>query len=56
MSFLRYMVRNIVGTLVETGQGRLSPNDMRDILEQRDRRSAGPTAPASGLFLQKIFF
>jgi tRNA pseudouridine38-40 synthase len=56
MSFLRYMVRNIVGTLVETGQGRFNPNDVRDILHKKDRRLAGQTAPASGLFLEKIIF
>ena len=52
--FLRHMVRNIVGTLVEIGRGRMSSEQMRDILESRDRRQAGPTAPANGLFLEKI--
>lgn len=56
MSFLRYMVRNIVGTLVETGRGHFKPHDMRTILQQKDRRSAGITAPASGLFLEKIVY
>jgi tRNA pseudouridine38-40 synthase len=54
--FLRHMVRNIVGTLVEIGRGRMSSEQMRDILESRDRRQAGPTAPANGLFLEKITF
>jgi len=55
-SFLRHMVRNIVGTLVQVGQGRLQPDDIGRILAQRDRRLAGPTAPASGLFLEKITY
>ena len=54
MSFLRYMVRNIVGTLVETGHGRFKPHDIKTILQQKNRNSAGITAPASGLFLEKI--
>jgi tRNA pseudouridine38-40 synthase len=53
-AFLRHMVRNMVGTLVEAGRGKLSPERMRVILESRDRRLAGPTAPAKGLFLEKV--
>lgn len=52
--FLRYMVRNIVGTLILVGSGRLSPHFFREILECKDRDKAGPTAPAKGLFLRKI--
>ena len=52
--FLRYMVRNIVGTLVLVGSGRLSVDGFRSILESRDRDEAGPTAPAKGLFLREI--
>ncbi len=55
-AFLRHMVRNIVGTLVEVGRGRLSPDEVRAILESRDRTRAGPTAPAQGLFLEKITY
>lgn len=55
-AFLRHMVRNIVGTLVEIGKGKLSPGAMARILESRDRRLAGPTAPANGLFLEKITY
>ena len=47
-SFLHHMVRNIVGTLVEIGLGK--PYDIDEILAARDRSSAGPTAPASGLY------
>ena len=54
--FLRHMVRNIVGTLVEVGRGRISSHEMKDILESRNRRFAGPTAPAHGLFLEKISY
>jgi len=52
--FLRHMVRNIVGTLVETGRGRISPDQMKEILESRDRRRAGQTSPPNALFLEKI--
>ncbi len=52
--FLRYMVRNIVGTLVLVGSGKVSPEEFGDILEAKDRDSAGPTAPPQGLFLRKI--
>lgn len=54
--FLRHMVRNIVGTLVEIGRGRISSHEMKDILKSRNRRLAGPTAPANGLFLEKIVY
>jgi tRNA pseudouridine38-40 synthase len=52
--FLRHMVRNLVGTLVEVGRGRRSPAWVRDVLESRDRGRAGPTAPAEGLFLMAV--
>ena len=53
-SFLRYMVRNVVGTLVEVGAGRLSAEAVAEILASRDRSRAGPTAPAHGLCLEWI--
>ena len=49
--FLRHMVRNIVGTLVEVGRGRMPPAWVGEVLASRDRRKAGRTAPAQGLFL-----
>lgn len=49
--FLYNMVRNIVGTLVEVGVGRMEPEKITEILEARDRRAAGPIAPAAGLCL-----
>jgi tRNA pseudouridine38-40 synthase len=52
--FLHHMVRNIVGTLVEVGRGKLGPVDITRILEARDRTLAGPTAPAQGLCLVKV--
>jgi tRNA pseudouridine38-40 synthase len=52
--FLRYMVRNIVGTLMEVGSGRFSPSDVPRILKARDRTLAGPTAPPQGLCLMNV--
>ncbi len=54
--FLRNMVRSIVGTLVDTGLGKLSTNDFSRIIEARDRRRAGYSAPACGLYLMKISY
>ncbi|MCD8007601.1 MAG: tRNA pseudouridine(38-40) synthase TruA [Clostridiales bacterium] len=52
--FLQNMVRILVGTLLEVGYGRMAPEQMADILEARDRRLAGPTAPPEGLCLMKV--
>jgi tRNA pseudouridine38-40 synthase len=52
--FLHHMVRNIVGTLLEVGRGKLMPEDVRTILRARDRTRAGPTAPAAGLCLINV--
>jgi tRNA pseudouridine38-40 synthase len=52
--FLRYMVRNIVGTLAEIGLGKYEPDFIKDILKAKDRAAAGPTAPAKGLFLKEV--
>jgi len=49
--FLRNMVRTIVGTLLEVGYGNISLERFREIIESKDRRQAGPTAPAHALFL-----
>ena len=54
--FLYNMVRIIVGTLLEVGQGKRAPEDMAQILEKKDRSAAGPTAPAHGLMLVKYDF
>jgi tRNA pseudouridine38-40 synthase len=53
-SFLRYMVRKIVGTLIQVGRHRLSPGDIPHLLEKRDRACSGPTAPPQGLCLQAV--
>ncbi|PKL46897.1 MAG: tRNA pseudouridine(38-40) synthase TruA [Nitrospira bacterium HGW-Nitrospira-1] len=55
-AFLRHMVRNIIGTLIEVGKGRIAPEKVADILTSCDRKMAGPTAPAKGLFLEKVFY
>jgi tRNA pseudouridine38-40 synthase len=55
-SFLRYMVRKIVGTLIEVGKGRLAPADIPQLFELRDRSRSGPTVPPEGLYLVSIEF
>lgn len=52
--FLYHMVRNLVGTLVEVGQQHITPEDFAGILKGRDRRAAGITAPAQGLYLMEV--
>ena len=52
--FLHHMVRTIVGTAVEVGRGRWDSERVRQMLEAKDRRLAGPTAPAHGLCLMKV--
>ncbi|HWZ50103.1 MAG TPA: tRNA pseudouridine(38-40) synthase TruA [Granulicella sp.] len=52
--FLHHMVRNLVGTFVDIGAGRLSPDAISSILAARNRSAAGPTAPARGLFLVSV--
>jgi len=54
--FLRHMVRNIVGTLIEVGRGKRSVAGFMAVLAARDRAAAGKTAPARGLFLQEVFY
>lgn len=55
-AFVKHMVRNIVGTLVEVGQGRRAPASIPDLLRRGDRREAGRTAPPQGLFLEEVFY
>lgn len=52
--FLRGMVRAIVGTLLEVGQGRMTPDAFEAIIQAKDRRKAGRAAPAEGLFLTEV--
>ena len=55
-SFLHHQVRNMVGTLKLVGDGHLQPEDIAKILEAKDRKAAGPTAPACGLYLSKVWY
>ncbi len=55
-AYLYRMVRNIVGTLVDVGFGKREPDDVRRILEGKNRTLAGMTAPAHGLFLLKVHY
>jgi len=54
--FLRGMVRSLVGTMVEIGQSKRPPEDLAGLLASGDRRNAGATAPASGLFLVEVHY
>ncbi len=52
--FLKQMVRALVGTLAEVGRGKIDSEEFQKILESKDRKVAGPTAPAHGLFLKEV--
>jgi tRNA pseudouridine38-40 synthase len=52
--FLKQMVRNIVGTVVEVGRGRLESGQLSQILLEKNREASGMTAPAHGLFLDEV--
>ena len=52
--FLRFMVRNIVGTLADVGLGQITPDQFKNILQAKDRNLASPTAPPQGLFLIRV--
>lgn len=54
--FLRHMVRNIAGTLVDVGRGQYGEAQVREILNSLDRGRAGDTAPAKGLFMQRVYY
>jgi tRNA pseudouridine38-40 synthase len=54
--FLKYMVRVMVGTLVDVGRGRFAAGHISRLIENRDRKKAGVTAPACGLCLIKVFY
>lgn len=55
-SFLHHQVRNMVGTLKRVGEGAWEPKHVKEILDAKDRRLAGPTAPACGLYLTEICY
>jgi tRNA pseudouridine38-40 synthase len=54
--FLTHMVRNIVGTLIEVGRGKIGAERISEVLATNDRRRAGPTAPAKGLCLERVVY
>ena len=54
--FLRYMVRNVVGTLVDVGRGKITVADFSHIMDAQDRTKAGMTAPPHGLFLKEVWY
>ena len=54
--FLRYMVRNIVGLLIEIGEGKRKSEDVFEILASENREAAGITAPPNGLYLKDVFY
>ncbi|MFC1659369.1 tRNA pseudouridine(38-40) synthase TruA [Pseudomonadota bacterium] len=55
-SFMHHMVRNIVGTLIEVGSGKIYPKEIKNILEGKNRCLAGQTAPAEGLYFMKVIY
>lgn len=54
--FLYHMVRNIVGTLIEVGKGKIAPRDLGKIIESGQRAMGGPTAPPQGLYLVEVYY
>lgn len=54
--FLYNMVRIIVGTLLEVGKNKIKPEEVKSIIESKDRRNAGPCVPPNGLVLEKVFY
>lgn len=54
--FMRYMVRNMIGFLIEVGEGKRKPEEIINILKKEDRTLAGKTAPACGLYLRNVFY
>ena len=54
--FLRYMVRNMVGTLIMVGQGKIKSEEIIEILKHEDRKAAGKTARPEGLYLKNVFY
>ncbi len=54
--FLRYMVRNMVGTVIEVGEGKRKSEDLYDIIRAKDRTKAGVMAPSCGLYLKNVYY
>jgi len=55
-AFLYHMVRNITGTLIDIGTGKILPSQLKTILNQRDRKYCSKMAPANGLFLWSVAY
>lgn len=55
-AFLQYMVRNIIGTLIEVGRKKIRPIDLKLLIEKKDRKKAGSTSPPHGLFLLSVSY
>ena len=55
-SFLHSQVRIMVGTLMDVGEGKIQPSDIKKIIEMKDRDNAGVTAPAHGLYLKEVIY
>lgn len=54
--FLRYMIRNIVGTLINIGENKYNPEYIKEIIDSEDRKKAGIKAPACGLYLSNVYY
>lgn len=54
--FLRYMIRNMIGTLIEIGEGKRKAEDIIEIIKAEDRTVAGPTSCPEGLYLRNVFY
>ena len=54
--FLRYQVRNMVGVLIRVGENKLSPEEIKKIIDSKDRTKSGKTAPSEGLYLVDVYY
>ncbi len=54
--FLRYMIRNMIGTLIQVGEGKLKAEDIISIIEKKNRQAAAPTSNPEGLYLKNVFY
>ena len=54
--YLYNMVRIMAGTLLRVSEGKIAPGDIKGIIESKNRQLAGPTLPAKGLFLNRVFY
>lgn len=54
--FLRYMIRNMIGTLIKIGEGKMKAEDIIPLIDKKDREAAAPTAAAEGLYLRNVFY